>query len=259
MRRTSLLAAVTAGLLLVSSCGSESDDPTVTATTTAAPVEDVEVTATESPEPSDSATSTTEPEPSPTTTEEPSPSPSETTTEAAPSPTSEAPAPGAPGTPGAGPVPTPPEGVECSTGAYSPGSLRTGGSPQPVVDTAEALFHASMACDEETLIFLADTDTTMLSFGGGSAQELLSLPDVENRYLAIAALLTRTTPVQNDDTTWVWPAAFGAGATDADWQELADSGLYTGEQVDDMRTQGYYGWRIGIAPDGTWSFFIAGD
>jgi hypothetical protein len=22
---------------------------------------------------------------------------------------------------------------------------------------------------------------------------------------------------------------------------------------------GYYGWRAGIAPDGTWAFFVAGD
>jgi hypothetical protein len=24
-------------------------------------------------------------------------------------------------------------------------------------------------------------------------------------------------------------------------------------------TSGYFGWRIGIEPDGTWAFFVAGD
>lgn len=259
MRRTSLLAAVTAGLLLVSACGSDTDDPPPT-TTTAAADQDA-TTSTGTPEPADDVESTTAPAPSPTS-EAPSPTtPTDTATgtsdapEPSPSETGAAPE---PGTPSGGPVPTPPEGVECSSGAYTPGSLRTGGAPQPVVDTAEAMFHAAMECNEDTLIFLADADSTSLSFGGGTPQDHLSLPDVENRYLTLAVLLTATSPVQNDDLTWVWPAAF-AGGDDAAWQELVDAGLYPQDEVDRMRAEGYSGWRIGIAQDGTWSFFIAGD
>lgn len=248
MRRTSLLAAVTAGLLLVSACGSSTDD----SPTTSAPGQ---VTATETPG-DDEATTTAAPSPTSTTPTSPTATqPASPTTSAAPTPTSGG---EAPGTPTGGPVPTPPEGVECSTGAFSPGTLRTGGAPQPVVDTAEALFHAAMACDQAALVERAEADTTFLTFGGGSAEEVLGLPDVENRYLAIAALLTGTSPAQNDDLTWVWPAVFVTGS-DADWQELVDAGLYSAADVEQMRTEGYYGWRIGIAQDGTWSFFVAGD
>ncbi len=251
MRRTSLLAAVTAGLLLVSACGSDTDD----SPTTSGPDEG-QVTATETPGDDEETTSAPTPTSATPTTATPTDTASPSTTSAAPSPTTGGEA--APGTPTGGPVPTPPEGVECSTGAYSPGALRTGDAPQPVVDTAEALFHAAMACDQDVLVSRAEADGTSLSFGGGTPEELLGLPDVENRYLAIAALLTGTTPAQNDDLAWVWPAVHVTGS-DADWQELVDAGLYSAAEVEQMHTEGYYGWRIGIAQDGTWSFFIAGD
>jgi hypothetical protein len=133
-----------------------------------------------------------------------------------------------------------------------------------VVDTGNILLEAAVACDSATLVDLATSDGTSLSFGGGSPEELLGLPDVEGRYLALAVLLSGTTPatttVEGQGPVTVWPAAFAEGATDADWQEIVDAGLYTQAEVDQMRAGGgYYGWRVGIAEDGTWQFFIAGD
>jgi hypothetical protein len=56
--------------------------------------------------------------------------------------------------------------------------------------------------------------------------------------------------------TYVWPFAYDKSEeelTDYERELLGDLAVYSGAG------SGYLGWRVGIAPDGTWRFFIAGD
>lgn len=154
----------------------------------------------------------------------------------------------------------PGSGGECSSGAYTPAELRGEGVPGPAVQTADLLLTAAIECDSTTLVSLAEEDGTVLGFGEGEPADLLAVPDPENQYLSIAALLTATTPVVVDGRA-VWPAALQEGADDAAWQEIIDAGLHSEEDVATMRASGQYlGWRVGIdVEDGTWNFFVAGD
>jgi hypothetical protein len=57
---------------------------------------------------------------------------------------------------------------------------------------------------------------------------------------------------------FVWPRVHCSARTAKDWDDL--KGLYTDEQIDQMRTGDiYYGFRVGILEDGDWVYFIAGD
>jgi len=273
MRRALLITAVSAALLTVGACGSEEVDAppesaSPTATPTAATGQD-ETTETGSGAPTTSeleethtttatttATSgatTTEPPVTTTVTQTVTATETATATETGSSTTS-----------AAAPAPEPPPGVECSSGAYSPGPLRTADAPEPVVTTAQLLLDSAMACDSAALVSLATQDDTAVSFGGVTVEEALGLPDVEGRYLVLAALLSGTDPGVFDTEEgqqYRWPAAsVESTPSDAQWQQVVDAGIYTQGDVDQMRAgDGYTGWRVGIATDGTWQFFIAGD
>jgi hypothetical protein len=58
---------------------------------------------------------------------------------------------------------------------------------------------------------------------------------------------------------YVWPRAYRANPSRADWRQLRT--LYTAAQIERMRRAagGYLGYRVGITPTGDWQFFIAGD
>lgn len=188
------------------------------------------------------------PEPTPSPSAEPAPAPTEqpATKEPTTEPTTEEPA------------------GECSSSAYSEGRLSAEGVPPEAADTALTLLQAAVTCDEDTLVTMATQDETSPSFGGRSAEEVLALPDAEERYLVLAVLLTETEPTTIDSgvvTFYAWPEAHGPGGpTEEQWEDLVDAGLYTQEEVDLLRQMdGYLGWRVGIAEDGRWQFFIAGD
>ena len=283
MRRALLITAVSAALLTVGACGSEEVDappesasPTVTATAATGQDETTETGSgaptTSEPEETDTTTATitatsavTTTEPPVTTTVTQTVTATETATATgSTTATTTATETGSPTTSAAAPAPEPPPGVECSSGAYSPGPPRTADAPEPVVTTAQLLLDSAMACDSAALISLATQDDTAVSFGGVTVEEALALPDVEGRYLVLAALLSGTDPGVFDTEEgqqYRWPAASAESTpSDAQWQQVVDAGLYTQADVDQMRAgDGYTGWRVGIATDGTWQFFIAGD
>lgn len=224
MRRSMLVPALSAALLLTAACGSEEEPATDPTTVSSA----------------EEGTATEQPPEEADDTEETSEDPSETSEEAAP--------------------PT----EECSSSGYNPGDLNAGDSSEPVVQLATTLLDAAAGCDSGSLIAAAEADQPTLSFGEVPPDEALGLPDVEGRYLALAVLLAATSPSQEtyegDGPVTVWPAAYSADATEKDWQEVVDAGLYSQEEVDRMQSgEGYSGWRVGIAEDGTWLFFVAGD
>lgn len=135
---------------------------------------------------------------------------------------------------------------------------------EPASETARLLLDAALHCDEQVLFTVADESGTQLTFGALEPGQMFGLPERDTPYYAILAkLLGRTGPAQittDEGTIWAWPAAFANPDVDSNWQRLVDADLYTQEEVEEMRKlDGYLGWRIGIATDGTWQYFVAGD
>jgi hypothetical protein len=142
------------------------------------------------------------------------------------------------------------------------------GLPGPAAETATTLLAAALDCDAEPLIALNEEDGTSTNFGGRTPEEFWTLPGAEEHqdvYANLAVLLTRVdfAEVPGSEETqpmYVWPRLQAGENSDAAWQEVVDVGLVTQEQADQMRAgEGYLGPRLGIAEDGTWMFFIAGD
>jgi hypothetical protein len=183
-------------------------------------------------------------------------------------PSATTPAPGA-----TQPSPTTP-GVTCSAaGAAGSADAVSGGTladdatvPQPVRDTAQELLDAAERCDAGALVALAEANDTSLTFGGRSAAEFWTLPGAEADepvYAILAGLLRDTQWAVVDGGTLVWPRVFASQWADDDdaWSEAVAAGGVTAELATTMRDAGvgYQGWRVGIAADGSWQFFVGGD
>lgn len=143
----------------------------------------------------------------------------------------------------------------------------------PAVEkTRQALFTAAIACDYATLntllkpagenfIFTLGTDTDAIKMWKGlesSGQQPMRI---------LAQLLTMKPgtllegPAGAQVKNTVWPSVYASTSASAQqWTELAQSGVFTKSEVATMRAQGQYtNYRVGIAPSGTWVYFVAGE
>jgi hypothetical protein len=133
------------------------------------------------------------------------------------------------------------------------------GLPEPVNATHTALLEATRSNDYEALRPLIP-DEFSYTFGGPVEggpiafwkqveQESAERPiEILGRILELPYTLYRG--------TYVWPFAF-----DKQPDELTEHEReLLGDLADNFGAgSGYLGWRAGIEPDGTWTFFIAGD
>jgi hypothetical protein len=159
----------------------------------------------------------------------------------------------------AAPTATPP--ATCSAAGGSGPLAAQPRLPAAVARTREAIHAAATACDFETLGALAGT-TLHYSFGAhgdpvGSWRAAEARGEPVLRHMAELLSLA---PGQAGDL-WVWPGFFLVPA--AEWtaaqREEADR-LLAGADVPLVDDQGQYlGWRLGIAGDGGWRYFVAGD
>lgn len=141
--------------------------------------------------------------------------------------------------------------------------------PEVVAEVRQRAFDAAVACDYETLeeLALEEGEGFTFSYGAGpddaAAEHWRTVEEAGTEQpLPMRALATILTlpPSRNESGSYAWPTVYSESPTDADWQALADAGLYTQEQVDAMREGGsYLGYRTAITPDGDWQFFAAGD
>jgi hypothetical protein len=160
-------------------------------------------------------------------------------------------------------VPAEPE-VRCSTAGLRL-TLPEQELPPEVADVRERVFGAAVACDYETLeeIALEEGEGFTFSYGGGtSAAEhwrMLEESGTDDPMRTLATILTMEY-TRNESGSYAWPTAYQESPSEADWEVLVVSGLYTQEQVDSMRAGGsYLGYRTAITADGDWQFFVAGD
>lgn len=133
--------------------------------------------------------------------------------------------------------------------------------PEAVAERRRTLFDLAAACDYEGLAAIAQADATTLTFGGGD--DPLTLWVAEGRQgaepLALLAHLLTTAPAHDDESgIWAWPAAHVNPDDESSWVELES--IYDAETLELLRqAEGYLGYRVGIADDGTWMFFVGGD
>jgi hypothetical protein len=140
--------------------------------------------------------------------------------------------------------------------------------PAAVADVRKRVFDAAVACDYDTLEQIALEKGEGFTFSYGSSEDASEYwRDVEEdsseqpkpmRTLATILTLPFT---RNESGSYAWPTAYSENPTEEAWRDLVSAGLYTAEQVDQMKTQGtgYLGYRTAITADGDWQFFVAGD
>jgi hypothetical protein len=159
--------------------------------------------------------------------------------------------------------------VECSTAGLRL-TLPEQELPPAVSDVRRRVFEAAVACDYETLeeIALEQGEGFTFSYGGETSaaeywREREEAGDAEpgpKPMLTLATILTMPY-TRNESGSYAWPTAYQESPSDADWQAIVDAGLYTQEQVEQMKAggTGYLGYRTAITADGDWQFFVAGD
>jgi hypothetical protein len=133
------------------------------------------------------------------------------------------------------------------------------GLPPAVAETHAALLAAAESGDYEALRPLVP-DEFSYTFGlpseGGPIEYWQQVEaDSGESPIEILARILRL-PYTLSAGTYVWPFAYDKTEdelTDYERELLGDLAVYSGAG------SGYLGWRAGIAPDGTWRFFIAGD
>ncbi len=165
--------------------------------------------------------------------------------------------------------------------------------PAAVAATRRLLFDLASACDymslaalarehstrlfvEGYVISFAEADTTYpplsedrlvrvwIADGRSGALEAYGAPASEP--LGALAALLATTPIYVEEAAqfpetqpdregpmWVWPRVF-VEPSDEGWREVAGE-----EPHPPAPGGGYVGYRVGISPDGSWAFFVAGD
>lgn len=143
------------------------------------------------------------------------------------------------------------------------------GLPGPVAETYAAILEALVDCDFDTLGELASAGERDFTYSFGGSDDPAGFwsgqtPNSETIAL-LAGVMTKSfgmmeTQFVADELTelYYWPAAFGPDPTDEQWDEVRD--LYSDDEIAQMQEfGGYIGYRAGIAEDGEWVFFVAGD
>lgn len=135
--------------------------------------------------------------------------------------------------------------------------------PAPVAETRAALLAAAEAGDYEALRPHLSPGLSYTFGGPAEGGPIAFWQELERttgeRPMVTLATLLRL-PYVLARGVYVWPFAYtaeGAAALTAHERELL-------APLGDLETlfspgTGYLGWRVGIEPDGTWAFFVAGD
>ena len=137
------------------------------------------------------------------------------------------------------------------------------GLPAAVEETRVALLEAAEAGDYDALAALAGPGFRY-TFGspveGGSAAYWRGLEETtDERPLEALATILRL-PYVLSRGYYVWPWTYTvADVADLSEHERAFLAPLGGPEALFVPGTGYVGWRAGIAPEGSWTFFVAGD
>jgi hypothetical protein len=147
--------------------------------------------------------------------------------------------------------------------ADTPPTASASGLPAAVEQTHAELLAAAESRDYEALAELIPSTSFEYTFGGpvagGAVAYWQELEETDERPLeALAAILTM--PYVLSRGYYVWPWTYTVESAD-DLSEHERELLAPLGAPSDFFPEGagYFGWRTGIASDGTWTFFVAGD
>ena len=136
--------------------------------------------------------------------------------------------------------------------------------PAAVEETRAALLEAAESGDYEGLRALIPSDGFEYTFGGPVAggpiaywQRLEQETD-ERPLETLAAILELPYVLSRGYYVWPWAYTVASRADLSKHERELLSPLGAPDELV-LDGTGYLGWRAGIAPDGTWSFFVAGD
>ena len=156
--------------------------------------------------------------------------------------------------------------AQCSSAAVH-ATLSDQELPQPVADVRKRIFDAAVACDYDALeqIALEKGEGFTFSYGADNdASEYWRRVEEESTeepkpMRALATILTMQY-TRNESGSYAWPTAYQDSPSEAEWDVLVVSGLYTQDEIDAMKAAGsFLGYRTAITADGDWQFFVAGD
>ena len=138
----------------------------------------------------------------------------------------------------------------------SPGDVDADPLPEPVRKTRDGLLEAARSGDVEALAPYI-TDRFSYSFGGpvegGAIAYFKRLEEQgEDPLGTLEKLLQLPWTLAQGNYVWPWVYSVRESELTAYEKQLL------GEFADDFVDGTYYVWRTGIAPDGTWLFFVAG-
>lgn len=160
-----------------------------------------------------------------------------------------------------------PEAPSCSAAETTANIRAESGLPDAVHEMRLEILRQAVTCDYEDLEWLATRDVDedfTFSFGGGEgAAAFWHRAEEEGREpMRFLVRLLVLPHAELDDGTFVWPSAFAYDA----WEDVppedreALEPLYGPDDFQGFAELGaYLGYRVGIAPDGDWLFFVEGD
>jgi hypothetical protein len=129
--------------------------------------------------------------------------------------------------------------------------------PEPVRRTQEGLLEAAQSGEVDALAPYV-TDRLSYSFGGpveGGAIAYWKQLEAEGEDPLGTLVKVLSLPWTLAQGNYVWPWVYTVPRSDLTDYETQ----LLGDLADDFDGSTYLGWRAGIAPDGTWIFFVAGD
>ena len=150
----------------------------------------------------------------------------------------------------------------CSAGGLS-ADLAAQELPSPVADMRARIARAAVDCDYDALERLGRARGESFEFSYGAARSAARYwRTLEASGEPVMAALVKVLSLpfaRARSGVYVWPSAHREHPNEADWKALRR--LYSPAEIERMREAGtgYLGWRVGIAGDGDWQFFIAGD
>lgn len=144
--------------------------------------------------------------------------------------------------------------------------------PRAVAVMRADLADAAVRCDYDALAALADRNGAAVRFSWGDEKDPIAFwraaeasgakPPPLRALRLLLALPAARTDDGSGHVQYVWPAAFAVERpTDAQLQEIADTGLYDLATLQGWVEQGtnYLGYRVLITEAGDWTAFVAGD
>lgn len=162
--------------------------------------------------------------------------------------------------------------TECSTSGLAVDLVDQPELPTVVAATRQSIYNAAMACDFDALVALAEVgDSPLLTTFGGGGVEIFLEREAEGDPILRTLVEHLNQPYATLDdgagtVYYAWPSAFvnleapdGTGLPPEEYEALLT--LYTVDELEEMfdGIGGYVGWRNGIADDGEWVYFVAGD